>query len=248
MNLSGYTREEINIGQSSSRVYRCQKGDSVLYLKTAPIADLEPEYEKLLWLNGKLPVPQVKHWKTENGTAHLLLTEAAGEMLTDPAADMLRLPYATSVKILADALQTLQAIDITACPLNDNLEIRLAKALHNIETGQVDTSDWDDDHDFTSPMELYNWLTANKPPHEELCFAHGDFTPENVFADGEKPTCYIDLGGCGIADKWRDIACCVRSISYDTDDPCYVDQLFSHLQIAPNWTKIKYYNLLDELH
>lgn len=58
---------------------------------------------------------------------------------------------------------------------------------------------------------------------------------------------FIDLGRAGIADKWQDIALCVRSLKHNVQDHKYIDLLFKHLDIEPNYEKIKYYILLDEL-
>ena len=64
----------------------------------------------------------------------------------------------------------------------------------------------------------------------------------------------IDLGRSGVADKWCDIALCYRSVRdnfggrYDRKHEGYSDgYLFDALQIKPNWEKIRYYILLDEL-
>ena len=58
----------------------------------------------------------------------------------------------------------------------------------------------------------------------------------------------IDLGRTGKADRWYDIAFCVRSIQEDFGpDPAYLDYFFKALDIAPDWEKIRYFMLLDEL-
>src|SRR5574344_918459 len=58
---------------------------------------------------------------------------------------------------------------------------------------------------------------------------------------------FIDLGRSGRADKWYDIAFCVRSIREDIGEEQYVELFFDLLGIKPDWEKIKYYILLDEL-
>ena len=73
------------------------------------------------------------------------------------------------------------------------------------------------------------------------------------FKDG-KVSGLIDLGNAGVADKWRDIALCYRSLRHNADgtfgkyysgiDP---DDLFKELGIEPDWDKMRYYILLDEL-
>ena len=63
-----------------------------------------------------------------------------------------------------------------------------------------------------------------------------------------------DMGNCGIADKWEDIAMLYRSLRHNFDgtygkvypglDP---DSFFEELGIEPDREKIDYYILLDEL-
>ncbi|QOA01035.1 hypothetical protein FPO35_14075 (plasmid) [Staphylococcus aureus] len=47
--------------------------------------------------------------------------------------------------------------------------------------------------------------------------------------------------------EWYDIAFCVRSIREDIGEEQYVELFFDLLGIKPDWEKIKYYILLDEL-
>ena len=57
---------------------------------------------------------------------------------------------------------------------------------------------------------------------------------------------FIDLGRAGKADKWYDIAFCVREIR-DFKEEKYIDEFFALLEIEPDWDKISYFILLDEL-
>ena len=65
----------------------------------------------------------------------------------------------------------------------------------------------------------------------------------------------IDVGRGGVADKYQDIALLYRSLS-DNLSGCYggkyfgeldKDMFFSVLNITPDWDKIDYYIMLDEL-
>ena len=66
---------------------------------------------------------------------------------------------------------------------------------------------------------------------------------------------FIDLGRGGIGDKWNDIALCYRSLKHNFDgtyggkvyEDFHPDMLFEKLGLEPDWDKIKYYLLLDEL-
>ena len=252
--LDGYIRTENTVGCSSAGVYRYHNPENTLYLKIAQAdEEMRREHRLLRWLDGKLPVPEVKYWREQDGLAYLLTTEVPGRMTCDcPETPLVAGPVENTVKLLADGLLLLQAVDIAGCPDDNTLNMRLASALHNIENGLVDMSDWNDDTMFESPMELYDWLAANRPP-EDICFTHGDYCLPNVFIDDTAVTGFIDLGRGGLAGKWQDIALCVRSLRYNlgdmpqTEKERFVSLLFSSLGIAPDWDKIKYYILLDEL-
>lgn len=101
---------------------------------------------------------------------------------------------------------------------------------------------------------LLQWLYDNQPK-EEPVLSHGDFCLPNIFGTGTQITGYIDLGMTGIADRWCDIAICHRSLFHNYAGRYgnkvysgYDDMLlFKELGIEPDWEKIRYYILLDEL-
>lgn len=101
---------------------------------------------------------------------------------------------------------------------------------------------------------LLQWLYDNQPK-EEPVLSHGDFCLPNIFGTGTQITGYIDLGMTGTADRWCDIAICYRSLSHNYTGRYgnkvysgYDDMLlFKELGIEPDWEKIRYYILLDEL-
>ncbi len=251
--LKGYNREQNHVGCSSSKVYRYTNSDVTLYLKISPdLREARRECKILRWLAGKLPVPEVRIFTEERGLAHLLLTEVSGRMTCDCPEDTVAEPAEITVGMLADGLLMLQGIDKASCSFDNTLEVKLATALENIENGLVDMSDWNPDTDFSSPMELYRWLCENKPP-EDITFTHGDYCLPNVFIGEKAVTGFVDFGRGGLADKWQDIALCVRSLRYnlgnigETEKDKYIDLLFSRLGLQPDAEKIRYYILLDEL-
>ncbi|GFN34540.1 phosphotransferase [Tepidimicrobium xylanilyticum] len=58
---------------------------------------------------------------------------------------------------------------------------------------------------------------------------------------------FIDLGRGGIADIYQDIALAVRSFKNKFKTDKYIDLFFEYLGIEPDWERINYYILLDEL-
>ena len=92
-------------------------------------------------------------------------------------------------------------------------------------------------------------------PVEELVFSHGDYCMPNIFIKNNKINGFIDLGRSGVADKYQDIALCYRSLKHNFDgsqggkvyENFNAESLFIELDIVPDWEKIKYYILMDEL-
>ena len=153
-------------------------------------------------------------------------------MACDCPADELCKTCEKTVRLLAEGLLMLQSVDTCYCPFSNTLDIKLQNALFNIKNNLVDMDDFEEGNDFDKPMDLYNYLIENKPT-EELCFTHGDYCLPNVFIDNQSVTGFIDLGRVGIADKWQDIALCVRSIGYNLrnsdNKEKYINLLFAHL-------------------
>lgn len=92
-------------------------------------------------------------------------------------------------------------------------------------------------------------------PDEDLVFSHGYFCLPNIFLKDDKVSGFIDLGNMGIADRYQDIALCYRSLNnnlagaYGGKVYGKIDDnlLFDCLGITPDYEKIRYYILLDEL-
>ena len=112
--------------------------------------------------------------------------------------------------------------------------------------GVLCSEEYEDEQSPEKIIELYDFFKTEKP-EEELVFSHGDLGDSNIFVKDGKVSGFIDLGRSGRADKWYDIAFCVRSIREDIGEEQYVELFFDLLGIKPDWEKIKYYILLDEL-
>lgn len=242
-----------NVGMSNADVYIFQD----LVLK---IEDISPEskreHQSYRWLAGKLPVPEIIESLEENQQHYLLMRRLSGEFAC--AEKWLQNPQAL-VPLLAKALQMLWQIPIENCPLDASLRYKLKEAEYNVRHHLCDVADAEEgtygDGGFESPKALLEWL-QNHPPEEDWVFSHGDFCLPNIFLKEREISGFIDLGRSGIADRYQDIALCYRSllhnfdgrynssISYPNFDP---KMLFEALDMEPDWEKIHYYILLDEL-
>ncbi len=241
-----------NMGMSQATVLYF--ADQVLKIEKER-EEADNEHRMLGWLQGKIPVPSIICAEKIDGINYLLMSKAEGCMACEPyyleRCEEL-------VTLLAEGLKLLWSVDIADCPYNNCLENKLQLAKSRVENNLVDMEDAPPDtygeNGFADPRELWEWLMANRPP-EDLRLSHGDYCLPNIFLKEGKVNGFIDLGRSGIADKWQDIALCYRSLKSnfagEYGGKVYKDfdslLLFEKLELEPDWNKIRYYILLDEL-
>lgn len=207
------------------------------------------------WLQGRIAVPKVLAHAYAEGKSYLLMSKMKGRMA---CSEYYLEHFERLAKILARALEELWKINITGCPLDCSLDHKLKAAEFRVNHNLVDPSLTDPETfgpgGFENPQSLLRWLKDHRP-EEELVLSHGDFCLPNLFVQEDESVGFIDLGRCGAADKWQDLALCYRSLLwnsqgeyggriYPENDP---QLLFKKLGIEPDWEKLRYYTLLDEL-
>ena len=239
-------------GMSGSRIMIFDE----MVLKVVPYRDENADTVRVMrWLQDKLPVPRVICDEKYSGFQYLLMSKIPGKMCCD--ASLMAHPQEL-VDLLAEALRMLWKTDITGCPRHRTIDRELAEARRRVENHLVDQDNAEPETfgegGFRNPEELLGWLETHRPGYEPV-LSHGDFCLPNIFVDRGRVSGFIDLGDTGVGDKWRDIALCYRSLKHNYDgtyggrvypDFC-PDMLFEALGIAPDWNKIRYYILMDEL-
>lgn len=240
------------IGMSDSQVICFD--DMVLKIEKHQ-EETDNEHTIMAWLADKLPVPKVLCCEKENGINYLLMSRIKGKMSC--SAELLENPKHL-VKLLADGLRMLWNVDIKNCPYNNSVDNKLRLAELRLRNGLCDMEDAEPTtygrDGFESPEKLLQWLKENRP-EEELAFSHGDYCLPNIIIEADKINGFIDLGRSGIADKYQDIALCYRSLQHNyagkygggVYEGFDATMLFDELNIVPDWNKIKFYILLDEL-
>lgn len=213
------------------------------------------EYHMMQWLKEKLPVPEVLCRGQKDGRNYLLMSKLSGQMSCDEA--YMRQPMVLA-EALTEGLKMLWKVDVSDCPYYSGLDEKLRMAKYNVEHGLVDVDNVEPEtfgpNGFANPQALLEWLENNRP-EEELVFSHGDYCLPNVFLTDGKVSGFLDLGRAGVADKYQDIALCYRSFLHNYDGKygggSYGDVnpelVFEKLGINPDWEKVRYYILLDEL-
>lgn len=241
-----------NIGMSDSSVLIFDD----MVLKIQPENSFNKnEHLMMKWLKNKVSVPEIICNITENGKNYLLMSKINGKMSCDD--EFLKKPKQL-VFVLSDAIKTLWNVDISDCPIENDLSTALKTAEYRVEHGLVDVEDAEPETfgkgGFKDPQELLGWLYDNRP-EEDFVLSHGDFCLPNVFINDDKFSGFVDIGRMGVADRYQDIALCYRSLkhnfsgkfggkSYGGFDE---KMFFDALGIEPDFDKIRYYILLDEL-
>lgn len=249
--IEGQSYEVDLIGCSNSHIFIFNHD---LVLKVEDKRDeSDGEHLMLEWLQGRLPVPRIINFYSDGTKNYLLMTCLEGKMACDPyyMAD-----GENVVRLLAKGLKKLWQVDITGCPRTINLDYKLKRAFENVNN-MAEIEDAEPEtfgrNGFDSPMALYEYLKDHRP-EEEPCLIHGDYCLPNVFFDIDKVAGFIDLGYCGVGDKWQDIALAVRSLRHNLKDINREEEFsalykifFEELGIKADEEKIRYYILLDEL-
>ena len=246
------TYDSDSIGMSGSQIMIFD--DSVLKIVKYR-KENEDTVQMMRWLEGKIPVPKVIRFETYSDRQCLLMSKMPGKMSCDEyymehPKELLRL--------LAKALKMLWSVDVSGCPRNRNIDVELKEAKYRVDNHLVDLDNVEPttfgEGGFRDPQALLEWLEENRPDYEPV-LSHGDFCLPNIFFEDGEISGFIDLGDTGIGDKWRDIALCYRSLKHNFDGsfggkvyPDFnPDMLFDALGIGPDWEKLRYYILLDEL-
>lgn len=249
--VAGKSYTENNIGLSGSRILMFDE----YVLKIEKYRQKDAETVRVMqWLDNKLPVPRVICHEVVEETGYTLMSRIKG-MSCDEY--YLGHPEET-VSLLADAMKMLWDIDSTDCPRDRGIEKELSEAKYRVDNHLVDLENVEPETfgegGFKDPEELLLWLENHQPEYEPV-FSHGDFCLPNIFFDEGKVSGFIDLGDAGIGDKWRDIALCYRSLKHNFEgryggkvyNGFNLGILFEKLGVKPNWEKLRYYILLDEL-
>ena len=250
--IDGIQFRKENIGCSGSKILIFEND---LVLKTESVCESSRNEHRIMgWLKKYMLVPEVHIAMEQNDISYLLMSKMKGKMSCD--LEYLKQPKELVHK-LAQGMKELWKIPIIDCPTDMTLSVKLRLVKDSVENGTVDVEDFEEDtfgvNGFSSLWELYNYLEENAPS-EDLVVSHGDYCLPNIFCIGAEKVGLLDLGNVGIADRYQDIALCLRSlrhnltcVGFENDYEACRTQLFQELGITPDDKKIRYYTLMDEL-
>ncbi|MDR6881512.1 APH(3') family aminoglycoside O-phosphotransferase [Bacillus sp. 3255] len=244
--IGGYSWQRITLGQSQSRTYRLTGEGPDMYLKIQSLTAVESlvgEKERLVWLQGTLPVPEVLFYGRDDADEYMLITEIAGINASDKCYES-ALPQL--MQQLAYGLKAVHRVEIAGCPFDQRLDVKIKEAAGRVERQQVDEDDFDEARKGFSARELLKELQATRPAAEDIVFTHGDYCLPNIILHGGKVSGFIDWGRAGLADRYQDLALAVRSIRYNFGQEHVQAFLDAYGLAELDEDKIRYYQLLDE--
>jgi aminoglycoside 3'-phosphotransferase-2 len=244
--LSGYDWDHQTIGRSDASVFKlAANGKPTLFLKTeetSDFAELPDEVARLRWLGAQaVPCPEVIVFDSHAGHNWLLMSALAGQDLVsqETAPDK-------AIAMMAGALRTLHALDISSCPFDHRLAARIALAKSRMEAGEVDEDDFDEEWLGQTAETVFEQVLARRPAYEELVVTHGDASMPNFIADGDRFSGFIDCSRLGVADRHQDLGIVCWSIHTNLGEEWITPFLALYGMPDAEAAKLSYYQLLDE--
>lgn len=243
--VDGYRWRRIEIGESGADVYRLtakQRPPLVLkHVHGNAAFSLRDEAARLRWLADRVLVPTVLAETAEGDQEWLLMTALAG---TNAAAA--RAPASVKVQTIAGALRSLHALDASACPFNETLDTKIARAADNIRLGLVEEAHFDEMNLGRSAVDLLSEMLSRRPLFEDLVVTHGDACLPNFMLNGKHFSGFVDCIRAGRADRYQDLALACRSVEDDLGAQ-WVAPFLQHYGLHPvDSERLAFYRLLDE--
>ena len=246
--LAGSELAAVEIGCSKSDVFRVSRAGRALYLKiqsAGAVPSFEHEAAILDWLRGRLPVPEAIEFFSGKENEYLLMTEVPGLNCVDAMAST---DHSQITMLLAEGLRMLHAVEISACPFDERITVKLKNARYNVEHGLVDEDNFDPERlAVMTAAKILDRLESASPTETDLVFNHGDYSLPNIILQGGEVSGFIDLSRAGVADRYNDLAIASRSIRYNLGER-YERLFFEAYGLDQvDAEKISYYRMMDEL-
>ncbi len=203
--VEGSQFERVHIGDSGTSVFRIRIRGTSLFLKCAPVAEgagLGSEAERLRWLAGRLPIPDVLSFSIDDDWEYLLVTSLPGVNGVEAGREH---PEVVATG-LAQALKLLHAQPVAGCPFDQTVAVQIERARQRAGSGLVDEANFDEERLGRTAPELLVELDAYRPDDEARVLTHGDPCLPNVMFDEARVAGFLDCGRVGVADPYQDLA------------------------------------------
>lgn len=218
----------------------------VRYLKVAPRGtevSLADERDRLRWAATRLTVPHVLDYGTD-GENEWLLT--AGIDATSAVDDTLCADPPRLVPLLADGLRQFHAAAWHDCPFDGRLDRALTLVRRRLWDGLGEPDYVFQRQGGLTARAALEFLERARPEPEDLVVSHGDYCVPNVLIRDWGVAGFVDLGALAVADRWRDLAVALWSVTRNMGAG-WEDRFLETYGVARDPHKLAYYHLLYDL-
>jgi aminoglycoside phosphotransferase len=193
-----------------ARLWRLKASLDVFYVKIAEgegAQALRHEIERTAWLatNGARVAKIVRTHDAGNLVA--LLSKA----VEGKPADEQRLPLLVVLAALGRGLADLHRLPASACPFDESVMERLARADRAIAAGGVDAGAFAERNRGIAPDILHARLAA-AIPREDIVVVHGDAALSNLIIADDGSLGFVDCGHSGWGDRHIDLGVVAQEI------------------------------------
>ena len=241
----------VSVGRSAATTVRARRGTADWFVKIQSLDPLETslagERDRLQWLAGFVPVPEVVSAGVDDTTEWLITVALDGTDGTDPAhhVDLEHL-----IRTLAHGLRAFHdAVPVDACPFDASTDVAIERARARVAAGRVDPTEFQPIHHGFDPAELLEMVVASRAPTDaDLVVLHGDYCVPNVLITDGAISGYVDLGHAGVGDRHRDLAIACRSVAHNFGGHSVGLFLDAYGVDRPDLARLDFFVMLDELH
>jgi kanamycin kinase len=179
--------------------------------------DLGRERDRLAWLDGRHPAPQVLTWDGDDDAEWLVTRALPGGCAV---GDRWRARRSEAIRAIADGLRALHAVPIHDFPAGWTSEVWVGRTPPSI---------------------------GPRPPIEDPVLVHGDAcAPNTLISDEGTWTGNVDFGDLAVGDRWADLAIASMSLDWNFGEG-HQPELFDAYGIEPDPGRIAYYRALWDL-
>jgi aminoglycoside phosphotransferase len=218
------------------------------YLKIQPVGypnSLEQQSKRLLWLTNKLPVPEIIDYGITGGYEYLITYEISGYAASN---EIFKKDTKEMIALIAKGLREIHELSISDCPFDNSINKLMTIAQYNIQNRFFDPVELqnkfgeDSIEKLLREVELFSDVLT-----EDLVFTHGDYSLPNIIIKDGTIEGYLDLGNCGMADRYYDLAVAEKSIIRNFGSE-YLQLFYEQYGISKsNTEKIRFYQLMEHL-
>jgi kanamycin kinase len=179
--------------------------------------DLGMERDRLVWLTGRHPAPQVISYGEDSGAQWLVTARLPGGYAV---GDEWRARRSEAIAAIAHGLRAIHAVPIDDFPTRWESEVWVGRTPQSI---------------------------GPRPPIDQPVLVHGDACAPNTLISSDGAwTGNVDFGDLGVGDKWADLAIASLSLDWNFGEG-HQDELFEHYGVESDEQRITYYRALWHL-